>query len=284
MAVFLVMHESPSQAVDTFLNSQLKQTMKTSEKVIEYLLCIVILCGKQGLALRGHRDDRVDWQSHLDRFNEGTSVQLVHFRAEKDSTLSDYLAKAPKNACYMSKTIKNEMLTVVAISIPNDIIAEMKSAKYYSKTADEVVADVGNHEELSLVFRYILNREVREVFVDFLEVEQITSGVLGEAILGSIKADDIPSADMRGQCYDGASNMSGARSGVKAVVQEEAPKAMYYHCTVHRLNLSIVSAGSIQALKNTKSRIGDFPAIHQGGSDSLKLPLKRVTLHPILTS
>lgn len=68
----------------------------------------------------------------------------------------------------------------------------------------------------------------------------------------------ISPADMRGQSYDGASNMSGARSGVKAVVQEEAPKAMYYHCASHRLNLSAVSACSIQALKNAESYVGEI--------------------------
>ena len=49
--------------------------------------------------------------------------------------------------------------------------------------------------------------------------------------------------------------MSGARSGVKAVVQEAAPKAMYYHCAAHRLNLSVVSAYSIQAFKNAESYV-----------------------------
>ena len=63
---------------------------------------------------------------------------------------------------------------------------------------------------------------------------------------------------MRGQCYDGASNMSGARSGVKAVIQAEAPKALYYHCATHRLNLSVVSACHIQAFKNVESYIGEI--------------------------
>ena len=120
----------------------------------------------------------------------------------------------------------------------------MKSAKYYSIIADEVT-DAANHEDLSLVFRYVYHEGIREVFVDFLEVERITGRVLGEAILSWLKAHDISPADMRGQCYDGASNMSGARSGVKTVVQEAAPKAMCYHCAAHRLNLSVVSACSI---------------------------------------
>ena len=65
-------------------------------------------------------------------------------------------------------------------------------------------------------------------------------------------------ADMRGQCYDGASNMSGARLGVKSVVQKAAPKAMYFHCAAHRLNLSVVSACKIQAFKNAESYVGEI--------------------------
>ena len=63
---------------------------------------------------------------------------------------------------------------------------------------------------------------------------------------------------MHGQCYDGASNMSGSQSGVKSIVQEVAPKVMYYRCAAHHLNLSVVSACSIQALKNAKSYLGEM--------------------------
>ena len=69
--------------------------MEANQKVIESLLRIVTLCGKQGLALCGHRDDRIDWQSE-ERLNEGNFIQLVRFRAEIDATLSTYLSKAPK--------------------------------------------------------------------------------------------------------------------------------------------------------------------------------------------
>ena len=84
--------------------------------------------------------------------------------------------------------------------------------------------------------------------MDFLEVERITGRVLGEAILKWLREHDLSPADMRGQCYDGASNMSGARLGVKSVVQKAAPKAMYFHCAAHRLNLSVVSDLKMQNL------------------------------------
>ncbi|XP_062512799.1 52 kDa repressor of the inhibitor of the protein kinase-like [Corticium candelabrum] len=62
---------------------------------------------------------------------------------------------------------------------------------------------------------------------------------------------------MRGQCYDGASNMSGARSGCSAVIQQQAPKAAYFHCDAHRLNLAAVSACKIQAFVNVEAYIGE---------------------------
>ena len=123
--------------------------------------------------------------------------------------------------------------------------------------ADEVT-DVSNREELSLVIRYLYNKEVKEVFVDFIEVERITGKVLGESILQWLTSHNISPADMRGQCYDGSSNMSGARSGAKAVVQKAAPKAMYHHCAAHRLNLSIVYSCKISMIQNAESFLGEI--------------------------
>ena len=42
------------------------------------------------------------------------------------------------------------------------------------------------------------------------------------------------------QCFDGASVMSGQCSGVQTRIREVAPKALYIHCTAHRLNLVLV--------------------------------------------
>ena len=113
-------------------------------------------------------------------------------------------------------------------------------------------------EELSIVLRYVLGSEIKEVFVDFVEVARITGEVLARTILQWLQEHGLSLTDMRGQCYDGASKMSGARSGCKSIVQQEAPLAMYYHCAAHRLNLTVVSACNIQAFKNAESYAGEI--------------------------
>ena len=54
----------------------------------------------------------------------------------------------------------------------------------------------------------------------------------------------------KGQCYDGAGNMSGPCNGAAAIVRREYPKAIYTHCMAHRLNLSVVSACKMQNVRN----------------------------------
>ena len=261
MDEFLVRYKNPSQSISAIVNTETQKVMSNNTKVIESLLKIILLCGKQGLSLRGHRDDHINWidsePEGVQHSNQGNFVELVRFRAEHDQILAQHLAKSPRNARYTSKTIQNELIEVVGNSIHDDILQEVKRAKYYSVIADEM-ADVSNKEQLSLTVRYVLDRTVKEMFVDFIEVERITGESLAMAILHWLHAQGLPASDMRGQCYDGASNMSGACSGCQAIVQQQAPKAMYFHCSAHRLNLAVVSACKIPAFKNAEAYLGEI--------------------------
>ena len=45
-------------------------------------------------------------------------------------------------------------------------------------------------------------------------------------------------SNCHGQCYDGASTLSGPKKGVAKLFSDEQPKAIYTHCYGHALNLS----------------------------------------------
>jgi len=77
------------------------------------------------------------------------------------------------------------------------------------------------------------------VFLDFIQLERITGKNIADAILQKLHSWGLCLSDLRGQCYDGSSNMVGAKSGCKALVQEQAPMALFTHCAAHQLNLSI---------------------------------------------
>ena len=61
MSAFLRTYENPSEAVNTGLDSQAQKRLDENQHVLKSLFKIVMLLGKQGLAFRGHRDDKIVW-------------------------------------------------------------------------------------------------------------------------------------------------------------------------------------------------------------------------------
>ena len=58
------------------------------------------------------------------------------------------------------------------------------------------------------------------------------------------------------QCYNGASNMSGPRTGVAKQLLYEKPCAFYLHCHGHALNLA--AGDAIKNCKVTNDVLGHF--------------------------
>ena len=232
-----------------------KRVWQNREKLRSIIKTIVWL-GKQNVPLRGHRDDS-SWLDIPDH-NPGNLQALLNFRVEAgDEILREHFQTAKKNATYRSKTIQNELIELIGHWIRRQLVEEVKEAKFFSILADEVT-DVSNKEQLSVLLRFLDREgEVREEFLHFVSCDQ---GVDGEAIAGyilsSLRGCGLDCNNLRGQGYDGAGAMAGAVKGVKSRIQAEFPLALYTHCASHKLNLAIVAACEIQAVRNAMAVIG----------------------------
>ena len=60
---------------------------------------------------------------------------------------------------------------------------------------------------------------------------------------------------LHGQGYDGASTMSGSKTGFQARIRECQPKALYTHCAGHSFNLAIMNSCSIPCIRNCIDQI-----------------------------
>lgn len=111
MAGFLSRYKNPSLAIHNILDSEAQKAIQNNRQVVESLLKIVMLCGRQGFAIRGHCDDKICWmkQGEDEHSAEGNFVELVRFRADTDQVLSKHLENAPRNAKYTSKAIQNQV-------------------------------------------------------------------------------------------------------------------------------------------------------------------------------
>lgn len=134
------------------------------------------------------------------------------------------------------------------------ILEELNAAHYYSILTDEVTSH--NVEHLAICARFVdENKDVREEFLTFVQLDRITGEQIAESILDFLKESNIPVENMRGQGYDGASNMSSNRVGVQARIREKAPLATYMHCNGHCLNLVISKSCALPQVRNVISRL-----------------------------
>ena len=99
--------------------------------------------------------------------------------------------------------------------------------------------DIANIEQVVVCLRWV--SECFKVHEDFLGLYQVDS-TEAEKIFAAIKDVflrlNLAISKVHGQCYDGASAMSGTKSGVVKKMCDAEPRAAYTHCYGHALNLA----------------------------------------------
>lgn len=105
--------------------------------------------------------------------------------------------------------------------------------------ADECT-DVANKEQFTICIRWVgQDLQDHEDFIGLYEVSSINADCLTKAIKDTLLRIGVKISECRGQCYDGASNMSGIKNGVATQIAKEEKRAMYTHCYAHSLNLAV---------------------------------------------
>ena len=212
----------------------------------------VLFCDRNNIALRGTRDDDPSNESL-----QGNFQALLNFRVDSgDTVLQEHLETSARNATCVSKTIQNEMINTIGKYIIDQISGEIRESKYFSVIADEAT-DVSNKENLSLVIRFVDNKQtIREEFAGFHICEEGTTGLaIKNVIINAVTELGISVNDCRGQCYDGAGNMAGRLNGASSLIKGEYNKAVYFHCMNHRLNLCIADTCSYQLVRDMMATV-----------------------------
>ncbi|XP_022870916.1 zinc finger MYM-type protein 1-like [Olea europaea var. sylvestris] len=94
---------------------------------------------------------------------------------------------------------------------------------------------------MSVVIRYVKNGCILEHFIGVIHVLNTTAASLKAAIDQLFSTHSLSISNLRGQGYDGASNMRGEYNGLKALILKENPSAYYIHCFAHQLQLALVA-------------------------------------------
>ena len=101
--LFTKVQENQSLSIESQLCSQREITVKENRAKLKCIVETIVLCGRQGLALRGHRDDQ-EFQETDPLQNHGNFLALLRFRVQSgDQILENHLKSGKANALYTSK-------------------------------------------------------------------------------------------------------------------------------------------------------------------------------------
>src|SRR6218665_1461463 len=250
---FLKLSQTPGINIVNKLDDTYLQQVIGNRKRLVPILKTIILCGRLGIALRGHRDYGViDLRSAI-KGNEGNFRALLAFRVESgDRTLEAHLSTGRRKATYISKAVQNELIQLCGVEISKEIVKEVKAARYFSIIADET-SDSSQTEQLCICIRYgNEGRDItlKEEFMGFVGMNDLSARSVASHILAKLAELDLDVRNCVGQGYDGAASMSGHVSGVQVLIREQAPLAVYVHCASHCLNLVLNHASQVPPIRN----------------------------------
>ena len=189
--------------------------LKTSINSVQWLAL-------QGCAFRGHDES-------LDSINRGNFVELVKLVSTYDHRVARVvLENAPRNARYTSTTIQKEILHIIANKVRDAIHEEIGDAKFYI-IIDEA-RDESKKEQMAIILRFVdKDGFLKERFFHIVHVRDAIALTLKKEICVVLSRYNLHIENIRGQGYDGASNMRGEWNGLQALFLKDCPYAYYVH-------------------------------------------------------
>lgn len=247
---------SKTTDVMCMLSSQVMKEKQDARHCIINILESIKFLAIQGIPLRGYKEERSNF------------IQLLHLRSSDQPLLKAWMARSKYK--WVSHDIINECLTLMAMSVRRKLVAEIKKQPFYAIMADETT-DVSRKEQMSVNFRYVdESLLVHESFLGFYETPSTDAKTLFDILIDVLLRFDLQLNKCRGQCYDGASNMSGDFTGLQTRIRELVKRAYYVHCAGH--NLSLVAQDAMKLI----NEIADFLSVMRDLIKFVRASAKRV--------
>ncbi|XP_021815949.1 zinc finger MYM-type protein 1-like [Prunus avium] len=163
-----------------------------------------------------------------------------------------------------SPDIHKDISCAISTEIINAIIMDIGDS-LFAILVDES-CDMSSNEQMAIVLHYMDKGQVIEHFVGIVHVTDTKSSSLKLAVDDFFSRHGLSISRLRGQGYDGASNMIGEFSGLKTLILNENDSAFYVHCFAHQLQLALVVvakkhseiAGLFTMVSNVVNVVGAF--------------------------
>lgn len=228
-----------NQRVDLQSFQGLNSKVAENREIVKEIIKTLIFLSRQNMAFRGHNESKSSK-------NQGNFLELIKLLSTNNPILSSHLlkignVKGKNRLTFLSNVSQNKILNVLGEMVRGKILQKIKTSGVYSFIID-TTTDVANLEQFSLFVRFLNEDGDVEERLIAIKVATDASGLGMFNLLCDIcQHFDIDWINnLCAQSYDGAASMQGCYSGVKTLVQEKNPRAIYVWCFAHILNLVVV--------------------------------------------
>ena len=178
--------------IDQKLSAAIDEEVNYWKNVLRRVVSCVKSLASRGLSFRGH--DEKFGSTH-----NGNFMMLLELLAEFDPFLANHINrfgnKGSGSTSYLSKTIYEELIQLMAKKVSTAIVKETKEAKYYSIIVDST-PDISHVDQLTFIVRYVKNDgSAVERFLTFIENPGHKAEELATAVFTRLSAYDIDIAD-----------------------------------------------------------------------------------------
>ncbi|CAM8941221.1 unnamed protein product [Rhodiola kirilowii] len=221
-----------SQHIDRVIDRLPPEIVRQNRLRLKTTIAAVKYLGKEGLPFRGHDESS-------NSSSRGHFIEIIKSYASMNNEIAKVvLENAPKHAMYIAPSIQKEILDIIATKIRNKIRQEIGDAKFCILVDESL--DVSHKEQMAIILRFIdEDGFLQERYFEIVSVEDTTSANLKKHICEVLSTNKLQVQNIRGQGYDGASNMRGQFHGLKTLFLHDCPYAYYVHCFAHRLQLAL---------------------------------------------
>lgn len=210
-------------SISSVISKQSQQSRVDARFCLHKIFETIKFLAVQDIPMRGHTE------------NESNFRQLINLRCLDNEKLHSWMQRTTYK--WLSHDIINEITSILARQIVDEIVKGISSKQFFAFMADETT-DISKKEQMSANFRVVEdNMDIHEDFLGFYDVPETKAETLFLVIQDIFLRCTLDINRCRGQCYDGASNMSGEVTGLQTRFRECEPRALYTHCAGHNLNL-----------------------------------------------
>ncbi|XP_015363711.1 PREDICTED: zinc finger MYM-type protein 1-like [Diuraphis noxia] len=223
-----------SGRIDSKLEKQLTETRDYWKNVLRRIIETILFLSGRGLPFRGSDE-------HFGSNHNGNYLGILELLSKFDPFLAQHIAVHGNQgkghtSYYLSKTICNEFIALIANKTRTMNIDQLKKAGYFSISVD-FTPDITHMDQLTIILKYVNNDGPVERFITFIHITSHTGANLALCLLNFLKENDINIENCRGQSYDNASNMSGTYTGMQAEIKKCNSLIDYIPCIAHSLNI-----------------------------------------------